>query len=66
MIKYVCMYVELEGNLTPILASLVTIEEKNRCLLDRGGNFEIKEVCMYICKYVCKYVCIYVCIYVCM
>jgi hypothetical protein len=34
---------ELEGNLTPILASLVTIEEKNRLMLDRGGNFEVKE-----------------------
>ena len=34
---------ELEGQLTPILASLVTIEEKNRQMLDKGGNFEIKE-----------------------
>jgi inositol hexakisphosphate/diphosphoinositol-pentakisphosphate kinase len=34
---------ELEGQLTPILASLVTIEEKNRLMLDRGGNFEVKE-----------------------
>jgi hypothetical protein len=34
---------ELEGQLTPILASLVTIEEKNRTMLDRGGNFEMKE-----------------------
>ena len=34
---------ELEGQLTPILASLVTIEEKNRQMLDRGGNNEIKE-----------------------
>lgn len=33
---------ELEGQLTPILASLVTIEEKNRQMLDKGGNFEIK------------------------
>lgn len=34
---------ELEGQLTPILASLVTVEEKNRTMLDRGGNFEMKE-----------------------
>lgn len=34
---------ELEGQLTPILASLVMVEEKNRQMLDRGGNFEIKE-----------------------
>lgn len=34
---------ELEGQLTPILASLVTIEEKNHLMLDRGGNFEIKK-----------------------
>jgi len=34
---------ELEGQLTPILASLVTVEEKNRQLLDKGGNNEIKE-----------------------
>lgn len=34
---------ELEGQLTPILASLVTIEEKNRQMLDRGGNLQIKE-----------------------
>lgn len=34
---------ELEGQLTPILASLVTVEEKNRQMLDRGGNFEMKE-----------------------
>ena len=34
---------ELEGNLTPILASLVTVEEKNRQLLDKGGNDEIKD-----------------------
>jgi len=33
---------ELEGQLTPILASLVTVEEKNRQMLDKGGNFEIK------------------------
>lgn len=33
---------ELEGQLTPILASLVTVEEKNRQLLDKGGNNEIK------------------------
>ena len=34
---------ELEGQLTPILASLVTVEEKNRQMLDRGGNVQIKE-----------------------
>jgi uncharacterized membrane protein YcaP (DUF421 family) len=34
---------ELEGNLTPILASLVTVEEKNRQMLDKGGNNEIKD-----------------------
>ena len=34
---------ELEGQLTPILASLVTVEEKNKQLLDRGGNYEIEE-----------------------
>lgn len=34
---------ELEGNLTPILASLVTVEEKDRKMLDRGGNDEIKD-----------------------
>ena len=34
---------ELEGNLTPILASLVTVEEKNRQMLDKGGNDEIKD-----------------------
>ena len=34
---------ELEGQLTPILASLVTVEEKNRQMLDRGGNIQIKE-----------------------
>eukprot|EP01038_Epipyxis_sp_PR26KG_P004216 gene4216-5991_t len=33
---------ELEGQLTPIIASLVTIEEKNRLMLDRGGNYEVK------------------------
>lgn len=27
---------ELEGPLTPILVSLVTVEEKNRLMLDRG------------------------------
>ena len=31
---------ELEGHLQPILNSLVTVEEKNRQLLDRGGNME--------------------------
>lgn len=34
---------ELEGQLTPILASLVTVEEKDRQMLDREGNREIKE-----------------------
>jgi hypothetical protein len=35
---------ELESQwLTPIIASLVTIEDKNRLMLDRGGNFEVKE-----------------------
>ena len=34
---------ELEGNLTPILASLVTVEEKDRIMLDKGGNDEIKQ-----------------------
>ena len=34
---------ELEGNLTPILASLVTVEEKDRMMLDKGGNDEIKD-----------------------
>jgi len=34
---------ELEGQLTPIIASLVTIEEKNRNLLDHGGNKAVKE-----------------------
>ncbi len=34
---------ELEGQLTPILASLVTVEDKNRLLLDRNGNFEIMD-----------------------
>lgn len=34
---------ELEGQLTPILASLVTVEEKNRQMLDRGGNNEVKD-----------------------
>ncbi|RYG68348.1 histidine-type phosphatase [archaeon] len=33
----------LEGQLTPIISSLVTMEEKNRQMLDRGGNFEMKE-----------------------
>mmetsp|Transcript_15097 Transcript_15097/g.14496 ORF Transcript_15097/g.14496 Transcript_15097/m.14496 type:complete len:1181 (+) Transcript_15097:105-3647(+) len=33
---------ELEGNLTPILSSLVTVEEKDRKMLDKGGNDEIK------------------------
>jgi hypothetical protein len=34
---------ELEGQLTPILASLVTIEEKNRTMLDSSENFEMKQ-----------------------
>jgi inositol hexakisphosphate/diphosphoinositol-pentakisphosphate kinase len=34
---------ELEGNLTPILSSLVTVEEKDRKMLDKGGNDEIKD-----------------------
>ncbi len=35
---------ELEGHhLTPILASLVTVEEVDRQMLDREGNTEIKE-----------------------
>ena len=34
---------ELEGQLTPILVSLVTVEEKSRQMLDAGGNCEIKE-----------------------
>ena len=34
---------ELEGQLTPILASLVTIEEKNRQMLDHGSNKAAKE-----------------------
>ena len=33
---------ELEGQLTPILVSLVTVEEKNRQMLDISGNCEIK------------------------
>ena len=33
---------ELEGQLTPILVSLVTVEEKSRQMLDKGGNCEIK------------------------
>lgn len=33
---------ELEGQLTPILASLVTVEEKNSQMLDRGDNIEVK------------------------
>jgi inositol hexakisphosphate/diphosphoinositol-pentakisphosphate kinase len=32
---------ELEGSLTPILASLVTVEDKQ--MLDKGGNFRIQE-----------------------
>jgi hypothetical protein len=34
---------ELEGQLTPIIASLVTIEEKNRNMLDHGDNAAVKE-----------------------
>lgn len=34
---------ELEGQLTPILASLVTVEDKNRRMLDCGDNYEIKN-----------------------
>jgi inositol hexakisphosphate/diphosphoinositol-pentakisphosphate kinase len=34
---------ELDGELPPILASLVTVEEKTRQMLDRGGNCEIKQ-----------------------
>ena len=34
---------ELEGQLTPILASLVTVEEKSRRMLDKGGNYVVKE-----------------------
>jgi hypothetical protein len=41
---------ELEGQLTPILASLVTVEEKNRQMLDRGGNNEVRDD-MDHCKY---------------
>lgn len=40
---------ELEGNLTPILASLVTVEEKNKIMLDRHDNKDIKEA-MDRCK----------------
>jgi inositol hexakisphosphate/diphosphoinositol-pentakisphosphate kinase len=34
---------ELEGQLTPIIVSLVDWEEKNRQLLDRNGNFAVAE-----------------------
>ena len=34
---------ELEGELTPILASLVTVEEKSRQMLDKGGNYMVKN-----------------------
>lgn len=34
---------ELEGQLTPILVSLVRVEEKSRQILDSGGNAEIKN-----------------------
>jgi uncharacterized protein YaaW (UPF0174 family) len=41
---------ELEGyHLAPILASLVTVEENDRQMLDREGNTEIKEE-MFRCK----------------
>jgi inositol hexakisphosphate/diphosphoinositol-pentakisphosphate kinase len=40
---------ELEGQLTPIIASLVTIEEKNRQMLDHGGNKAVKEE-LDVCK----------------
>ena len=34
---------ELEGQLTPILASLVTVEEKSRQMLDKVGNYMVKN-----------------------
>jgi inositol hexakisphosphate/diphosphoinositol-pentakisphosphate kinase len=34
---------ELEGQLTPILASLVTVEERSRQMLDKGGNYMVKD-----------------------
>lgn len=40
---------ELEGNLTPVLVSLVSVEEKNSQMLDHYGNQEIKEL-MDMCK----------------
>jgi inositol hexakisphosphate/diphosphoinositol-pentakisphosphate kinase len=40
---------ELEGNLTPVLVSLVQVEEKNSQMLDHCGNSEIK-VLMDMCK----------------
>lgn len=40
---------ELEGNLTPVLVSLVSVEEKNSQMLDHYGNQEIKEL-MDKCK----------------
>ena len=33
---------ELEGQLTPILVSLVTVEERDKAMLDKGGNCLIK------------------------
>ena len=33
---------ELEGQLTPILVSLVTVEERDKQMLDKGGNCVIK------------------------
>ena len=41
---------ELEGQLTPILVSLVTVEEKSRQMLDKGGDDEIRKE-MDRCKY---------------
>jgi hypothetical protein len=40
---------ELEGNLTPVLVSLVSVEEKNSQMLDHYGNSEIKTL-MDACK----------------
>ena len=34
---------ELEGQLTPIIASLVTVEAKNKSLLDYSDNAAVKE-----------------------
>ena len=57
---------ELEGQLTPILASLVTIEEKNRQMLDHGGNKQVKEDldrCVCASLSVCVCVCVCVCVW---